>query len=134
LPTRKLLIFSEPEGLNSRERFHLNGISTRLPFDIQYYDGAFHGRYENAHILRSGGIEYDYFDPRALKTNFETRAIDGLFCWQINGTIGYKKWAAQAYVCWHQRCTANAGAIGGFCPTTMAVAAGRPSATKRTHA
>lgn len=89
-------IFLEPEGLTTHE-IYPNGISTSLPFDIQYDLVRSMAGMENAHILRPGyAIEYDYFDPRALKTSFETRAVGGLFfAGQINGTTGYEEAAAQ---------------------------------------
>jgi tRNA uridine 5-carboxymethylaminomethyl modification enzyme len=89
-------IFLEPEGLTTHE-FYPNGISTSLPFDIQYQLVRSMAGLENAHILRPGyAIEYDYFDPRSLKSNFETRSIGGLFfAGQINGTTGYEEAAAQ---------------------------------------
>ena len=89
-------IFLEPEGLSTHE-IYPNGISTSLPFDIQYALVRSMAGMENAHILRPGyAIEYDYFDPRSLKTTFETRAIGGLFfAGQINGTTGYEEAAAQ---------------------------------------
>jgi tRNA uridine 5-carboxymethylaminomethyl modification enzyme len=89
-------IFLEPEGLSTHE-FYPNGISTSLPFDIQYEMVRSMVGLENAHILRPGyAIEYDYFDPRSLKPNFETRDLKGLFfAGQINGTTGYEEAAAQ---------------------------------------
>jgi tRNA uridine 5-carboxymethylaminomethyl modification enzyme len=89
-------IFLEPEGLNTHEVYP-NGISTSLPFDIQYQLVRSMAGLENAHILRPGyAIEYDYFDPRSLKNSFETRQIAGLFfAGQINGTTGYEEAAAQ---------------------------------------
>ena len=89
-------IFLEPEGLTTNE-FYPNGISTSLPFDIQYQLVRSMAGLESAHILRPGyAIEYDYFDPRSLKSSFETRSIGGLFfAGQINGTTGYEEAAAQ---------------------------------------
>ena len=89
-------IFLEPEGLDTHE-YYPNGISTSLPFDIQYDLVRSMVGLEKAHILRPGyAIEYDYFDPRQLKSSFETRAIRGLFfAGQINGTTGYEEAAAQ---------------------------------------
>ncbi|QHE83581.1 tRNA uridine-5-carboxymethylaminomethyl(34) synthesis enzyme MnmG [Hydrogenophaga sp. BPS33] len=89
-------IFLEPEGLTTHEVYP-NGISTSLPFDIQYALVRSMPGLENAHILRPGyAIEYDYFDPRSLKSSFETRQINGLFfAGQINGTTGYEEAAAQ---------------------------------------
>ena len=89
-------IFLEPEGLTTHE-YYPNGISTSLPFDIQYALVRSMKGLENCHILRPGyAIEYDYFDPRSLKNSFETQQIRGLFfAGQINGTTGYEEAAAQ---------------------------------------
>jgi len=89
-------IFIEPEGLTTHE-IYPNGISTSLPFDVQYALVRSMKGFENAHITRPGyAIEYDYFDPRDLKPSLETRFIAGLFfAGQINGTTGYEEAAAQ---------------------------------------
>ncbi|HEY6643013.1 tRNA uridine-5-carboxymethylaminomethyl(34) synthesis enzyme MnmG [Povalibacter sp.] len=89
-------IFIEPEGLTTHE-IYPNGISTSLPFDVQFELVRSIQGFENAHITRPGyAIEYDYFDPRDLQSSLETKFIRGLFfAGQINGTTGYEEAAAQ---------------------------------------
>ena len=89
-------VFLEPEGLHTHE-FYPNGISTSLPFDIQYALVRSMPGLEQAHITRPGyAIEYDFFDPRDLDYTLQSRAIQGLFfAGQINGTTGYEEAAAQ---------------------------------------
>lgn len=89
-------IFVEPEGLDTHEVYP-NGISTSLPFDIQYELVRSIPGFENAHITRPGyAIEYDFFDPRDLKPSLETMHLNGLFfAGQINGTTGYEEAGSQ---------------------------------------
>lgn len=109
-------VFLEPEGLHTHE-IYPNGISTSLPFDVQVEIVRSIRGLENCHILRPGyAIEYDFFDPRHLKSTFETKSIKGLFFGgQINGTTGYEEAAAQGLVA-----GMNAGLYAqgkeGWCP------------------
>ncbi len=92
-------IFVEPEGLDTHE-IYPNGISTSLPFDVQYDFVRSMTGFENAEIVRPGyAIEYDFFDPRDLKMSLETKHMDGLFfAGQVNGTTGYEEAAAQGLI------------------------------------
>ncbi|OTG82665.1 tRNA uridine-5-carboxymethylaminomethyl(34) synthesis enzyme MnmG [Acinetobacter sp. ANC 5054] len=89
-------VFLEPEGLDTHELYP-NGISTSLPFDVQFELVRSIRGMENAHILRPGyAIEYDYFNPQSLKFSLETKSINNLyFAGQINGTTGYEEAGAQ---------------------------------------
>ena len=89
-------IFVEPEGLTTHEVYP-NGISTSLPYEVQVEFVRSMVGFENAHITRPGyAIEYDFFDPRDLKSSLETRYLKGLFfAGQINGTTGYEEAGAQ---------------------------------------
>ncbi len=110
-------IFVEPEGLDTHE-IYPNGISTSLPFDVQYEFVRSMLGFENAEIIRPGyAIEYDFFDPRDLKMSLETKHIDALFfAGQINGTTGYEEAAAQGLIAGLNAARLSLG-LESWCPT-----------------
>jgi tRNA uridine 5-carboxymethylaminomethyl modification enzyme len=88
-----------------------NGISTSLPYDVQFEFVRTIKGFENAHITRPGyAIEYDFFDPRDLRPSLETKPLRGLFfAGQINGTTGYEEAAAQGLIAGINAARAAAG-------------------------